>query len=143
MKEMGPIQGRKVSLVQAELRTGSGNRVRATDDPDEAIRAAPITAATGGCASGKTVSLMPLAGSAAPDITITSDRGRSPTVRSGDLVSARVRASGDAYIHCYYKDGSGAVSRIFPNRFQPYARVPAGRQVEIPPAAHPFNIRMD
>jgi hypothetical protein len=41
-------------------------------------------------------------------------------------------------------DGFGQVSRIFPNRFQSDAFIPAGQAVEIPPGPErPFNIRLD
>jgi hypothetical protein len=49
-----------------------------------------------------------------------------------------------SHLYCYYQDGSGEISRIFPNRFQPDAFVPARTQVEVPPGGgSAFSIRFE
>jgi curli biogenesis system outer membrane secretion channel CsgG/peptidoglycan hydrolase-like protein with peptidoglycan-binding domain len=86
----------------------------------------------------------PPAPTAAPDVVLSSDRGPQPVYRVGEAVVVRAQSTVDGFLYCYYADAQGAVARIFPNRFQPDAFVPANRQVEIPPGPpHPFNIRMD
>jgi hypothetical protein len=78
-----------------------------------------------------------------PRLTLTTARGARPSFRVGDAMVLQARPVGDAYLYCYYQDGSGEVSRIFPNRFQPDALVAAGRSVEVPPAGGAFAIRFD
>lgn len=79
-----------------------------------------------------------------PDLILSSDRGPSPTYRAGEALSVKAQASADGFLYCYYADAQGAVSRIFPNRFQPNAFVEANRQIDIPPGPQqPFTIRMD
>src|SRR5690349_7169348 len=68
-----------------------------------------------------------------PDLFVTTDRGPAPRFSIGETVVVQAQPAGDGYLYCYYADSRGAVSRIFPNRFQPDAFVPASRQVEIPP----------
>jgi peptidoglycan hydrolase-like protein with peptidoglycan-binding domain len=55
-----------------------------------------------------------------------------PTYKVGMPLQVRARLNADAYLYCYYQDGSGAISRIFPNRFQPDALVAGGRPLSIP-----------
>jgi curli biogenesis system outer membrane secretion channel CsgG len=77
-----------------------------------------------------------------PKLTIGTSRGPQPVYRVGDTMAVQVQPSADAYVYCYYQDASGAVARIFPNRFQPDAFVPARRQIEVPPPRQ-FDIRFD
>jgi murein DD-endopeptidase MepM/ murein hydrolase activator NlpD len=78
------------------------------------------------------------------DFVVTTDQGPTPRFRSGETIVVRVKTTPDAFVYCYYMDGFGGVARIFPNRFQPDAFVPAGQEIEIPPSPdRPFNIRMD
>ncbi|MBC7951076.1 MAG: DUF4384 domain-containing protein [Rhodospirillaceae bacterium] len=80
----------------------------------------------------------------APDVVLSSGRGPQPSYRVGEALSVRASTTADGFLYCYYADAQGAVSRIFPNRFQPDAFVEAKRQVEIPPGPQPpFNIRME
>lgn len=55
-----------------------------------------------------------------------------PTYKVGMPLQVRARLNADAYLYCYYQDGAGVISRIFPNRFQPDALVAGGRAVRIP-----------
>jgi hypothetical protein len=78
------------------------------------------------------------------DLLISTDHGPRPTMRSGETVVVRLETTADKFVYCYYMDGFGQVSRIFPNRFQSDAFIPAGQAVEIPPGPErPFNIRLD
>ena len=69
-----------------------------------------------------------------------------PILRPGETIVVQVKTGTDKFVYCYYVDGSRQVARIFPNRFQPDAFVPAGQKVQIPPgpeSERPFNIRPD
>lgn len=80
----------------------------------------------------------------APEITLTSDRGPRPRYRVGETAGVKAQLGADGYLYCYYADATGAVARIYPNRFQPDAFLERGRQIEIPPAGQgSFNLRMD
>jgi len=86
----------------------------------------------------------PAAPPPAAELTVTSDRGPRPVYRPGESAVVKAEASADGFLYCYYSDAKGAVARIYPNRFQPDAFVPAHREVEIPPGPqHPFTLRMD
>jgi hypothetical protein len=79
-----------------------------------------------------------------PRLVLATARGPHPTYRAGETITLRVQPTQDAYVYCYYRDAAGTVSRIFPNRFQPDAFVPARRLVEVPPAGgSAFTIRFD
>ena len=54
------------------------------------------------------------------------------TPKVGDSLSVAATLSEDAYLYCYYQDGSGAMARIFPNRSQPSAYVPGGKSIAVP-----------
>jgi hypothetical protein len=81
-----------------------------------------------------------------PEILLSTDHGPMPTLNPGDTIVVQAETSADRFVYCYYMDSFRQVSRIFPNRFQTDAFVPAGQQVAIPPgpeAERPFNIRLD
>jgi hypothetical protein len=79
-----------------------------------------------------------------PELAVTTDHGSKPTLSAGETIVVRVETTADKFVYCYYMDGFGKVARLFPNRFQPDALVPAGQAVEIPPGPErPFNIRLD
>jgi hypothetical protein len=78
------------------------------------------------------------------DFLVSTDHGPTPILRSGETIVVRVETSTDKFVYCYYMDSFQQVARIFPNRFQMDAFVPAGQAIEIPPGPErPFNIRMD
>lgn len=83
------------------------------------------------------------AAAAPPRLALTTARGTRPGYRIGDTTIVQARPTGDTYLYCYYQDGTGEVSRIYPNRFQPDTLVPGGRSVEVPPAGDAFAIRFD
>jgi curli biogenesis system outer membrane secretion channel CsgG len=79
-----------------------------------------------------------------PTVEITTSKGGHPSFRVNDTLVVEARTSQDGFLYCYYQDSTGAVARIFPNRFQPNAFVHGGSDVEIPPGTpKPFDIRFD
>jgi hypothetical protein len=77
-------------------------------------------------------------------VALATDRGPRPAYHVGDSMTLHLQPTQDAYLYCYYQDDAGRVSRIFPNRFQPDAFVPARVQVAVPPAGNSaFSIRFE
>ncbi|MBK1662148.1 DUF4384 domain-containing protein [Paracraurococcus ruber] len=111
-------------------------------DPDRARGTRPAAVPAAAVAE-PIVPLPPAAVPAAPRLTLTTARGARPSFRVGDAMVVQARPTADAYLYCYYQDGTGEISRIHPNRFQPDALVPAGRDVAVPPASGAFAIRFD
>jgi hypothetical protein len=58
--------------------------------------------------------------------TLTTPDGPSPALRAHDEIKATLLTTSDAYAYCYYADGAGSISRIFPNRFAPSPMVRIG-----------------
>jgi hypothetical protein len=58
--------------------------------------------------------------------TLTTPDGPSPALRLHDEIKATLLTTTDAYAYCYYADGAGSISRIFPNRFEPSPLVRTG-----------------
>jgi hypothetical protein len=107
-----------------------------------AASAVPVAASSPPPAVAPTASLPPPSDEA-PRLTLSNARGTRPTYRAGETITLNLQPTQDAYTYCYYQDGVGSVSRIFPNRFQPDALVPARRQIQIPPTGAGFAIRFD
>ena len=63
--------------------------------------------------------------------------------RAEEPVTVVLETSAEAFAYCYYADGAGRVSRVFPNRFRRDARVGESRRVEIPGAAAGFELVPD
>jgi hypothetical protein len=78
----------------------------------------------------------------APRPVLATTRGR-PVYRVGETMTVSVQPTGDAFLYCYYRDADGEVARIYPNRFQPDAFVPARSPVVVPPPGAAFSIRFD
>jgi hypothetical protein len=79
-----------------------------------------------------------------PRLELSTSQGARPVYRVGDSMMLRIQPTQDAYLYCYYQDGAGEISRIFPNRFQPDAFVPAQIQVQVPPVGSgAFSIRFE
>ena len=88
--------------------------------------------------------VMPPAPVEAPRIMLATARGPNATYRVGENLVVQFQPTQDAFVYCYYRDPTGMVARIFPNRFQPDAFTQAGRRIEVPPAGPKgFEIRMD
>jgi len=76
-------------------------------------------------------------------VKLDTDRGPRPTYRPKEFLQARVQLSGDGVLYCYYRDNSGTIARIFPNRFSPDPFVRSGKAMSLPPEGAPFKIRFD
>ena len=63
-----------------------------------------------------------------------------PTYKVDMPLQMRVRSNADAYLYCFYEDGTGNIARIYPNRFQPNALIEGGRLVTIPDEAAGFRL---
>jgi len=57
----------------------------------------------------------------------------APDRRPGGQVFFNLSSSSNVFAYCYLQDASGAVARIFPNRFQPDPLVKSGDTVSVPP----------
>ncbi len=101
------------------------------DDPS-AGPAAPVVKAAPKPAGGGPLSLK-----------LDTDRGPRPTYRPKEFLQAKVQLSSDGILYCYYRDNSGVIARIFPNRFNPDPFVRAGKAMSLPPDGSPFKIRFD
>ncbi len=75
-------------------------------------------------------------------LTLATPNGAKPVYQVNQSLDVTAIASQDSYVYCYYQDGGGAVTRIFPNQFQPDAHVIAGRALGIPGEAR-FDIVFD
>ena len=76
-------------------------------------------------------------------IKLDSDRGNRPTYKVRDILKARVQLGADGVVYCYYRDTSGAIARIHPNRFSPDPFLKANRMISLPPENSPFQIKFD
>lgn len=84
------------------------------------------------------------AAAAAPRLqaTLTSPDGPDPLLRVQDEIRAVLLTTAEAFAYCYYADGTGSISRIFPNRFRPNALVPSGG-LQLPDATGAFTLLAD
>lgn len=76
-------------------------------------------------------------------VKLDSDRGTRPTYRLKELLQAKVQLSTDGILYCYYRDTSGVIARIHPNRFSPDPFLKANRSISLPPENSPFKIKFD
>lgn len=76
-------------------------------------------------------------------LKLDSDRGQRPSYRPQEFLQARVQLTADGVLYCYYRDVSGAIARIYPNRFSPDPFVKANKPLTLPPENSPFKIRFD
>lgn len=83
------------------------------------------------------------AGGGPLSLKLDTDRGPRPTYRPKEFLQAKVQLSSDGILYCYYRDNSGVIARIFPNRFNPDPFVRSGRAMSLPPEGSPFKIRFD
>jgi hypothetical protein len=103
-------------------------------EPEQKQSALPAsTAAPGKTASAKTPQRK---------ISLTA-RATNSIYRKGDKIALKVKLSDTGYLHCYYKDSVGNISRVFPNRFARDARVAGGKEVQIPSTGMGFSIVAD
>jgi curli biogenesis system outer membrane secretion channel CsgG len=76
-------------------------------------------------------------------LDLVTPKGKAPVYKVQDLLKLTVTSSQDAFVYCYYRDHSGAIARIFPNRFQPDPYAIAGRALIIPSQNSKFDITFD
>ena len=75
-------------------------------------------------------------------LTLATPGGSNPVYQVNQSLELTAIASQDSYVYCYYQDGGGSVTRIYPNQFQPDPYVVAGRALTIPGQAG-FDIVFD
>lgn len=90
---------------------------------------------------GAPIAAAPSGGRVAMALKLDSDKGGRYRVK--DVLQAKVQTTGDGVLYCYYRDVSGAIARIFPNRFSPDPFVKANKSMTLPPETSPFKIRFD
>lgn len=83
------------------------------------------------------------AGGGPLSLKLDTDRGPRPTYRPKEFLQAKVQLTSDGILYCYYRDNSGVIARIFPNRFNPDPFVRSGKAMSLPPEGSPFKIRFD
>lgn len=76
-------------------------------------------------------------------VRLDSDRGNRPTYRLREFLQAKVQLTADGILYCYYRDTSGTIARIHPNRFSPDPFLKANRAISLPPENSPFKIKFD
>jgi hypothetical protein len=125
-------------------------RLLASDSRRPGSARAPVTTATAPPMAAPPPAAVPAVASAPapvekapPRLTLANARGANPSYRVGETITLSLQPTQDAYTYCYYQDGAGSVSRIFPNRFQPDPLIPARRLIQVPPAGGAFAIRFD
>lgn len=98
---------------------------------------------TGGPTTPAVYSVPKPTGGGPLSLKLDTDRGTRPTYRPKEFLQAKVQLSSDGILYCYYRDSSGVIARIFPNRFNPDSFVRAGKAMSLPPEGSPFKIRFD
>jgi hypothetical protein len=76
----------------------------------------------------------------APQVVLAGGQGSQLALRAKERLQVHLRVGTAAYAYCFYADCDGRVSRVFPNRFQPNALIPAGREIMIPGIGAGFQI---
>jgi curli biogenesis system outer membrane secretion channel CsgG/peptidoglycan hydrolase-like protein with peptidoglycan-binding domain len=108
-------------------------------DADQPLAADP---AAGPTAPVVTAAPKPAAGGPLA-LKLDTDRGPRPTYRPKEFLQAKVQLSSDGILYCFYRDNSGVIARIYPNRFNPDPFLRAGKPMSLPPEGSPFKIRFD
>ncbi len=104
-------------------------------DTDQPIASDPTVAVVAPAAAAPTQPRGPM--------TLKIESDKNGRYRVKDALSARVQLSNDGVLYCYYRDVSGAIARIYPNRFSPDPFVKAGKPMSLPPESSPFKIKFD
>jgi hypothetical protein len=74
-------------------------------------------------------------------VTISSDTNGQYKIN--DTLTAQVKTTGDGFLYCYYQDITGAIARIFPNRFNPNPVIKSNSVMSLPAESSPFKIKFD
>jgi Domain of unknown function (DUF4384) len=71
----------------------------------------------------------------------TSRPGVGASFRSGEEIRYFVNSTLDGYLYLFHVHADGSILRIFPNQYQPEARIRAGASIEVPKAGAPFRFQ--
>lgn len=74
-------------------------------------------------------------------LTLTTPRGPTPVYAANERLTFTVQVSQPATVLCFYRDAEQRISRLYPHRFRPEARLAANQTVAIPGEA-PFAVRL-
>jgi uncharacterized protein DUF4384 len=77
-------------------------------------------------------------GQARVDVT-TNRPGAGAAFRLGEEIRFLVTATTNGYLYLFHIDAGKNVTRIFPNEYQPEAKIQAGAALEVPAAGAPFR----
>ena len=98
-----------------------------------------------------TLSLVPMAVPARADnvgpiaLLLSSDRGRRPVYRVGEIARLAIQTSRDAWLYCFNRygpPGGDRVIRLFPNRYHRDARIRGGVPLHLPDETMGFVLRL-
>lgn len=77
------------------------------------------------------------------DVTITTNRPNNLPYHVGDALQVHVSLSRVGFPYCYYRDGSGNIAQIYPNRFQPDRQISAGNALTIPDMSNAESFKLE
>ena len=77
------------------------------------------------------------------EIKLATVKGAEPVYRLNEKLEFFIKTNHDAYVYCYYRGGSGQISRVFPNEFIPNPYIPANTPLQLPHEDAPFSIVLD
>lgn len=73
-------------------------------------------------------------------IQLDTPRGTTPVYHVGERLELMAQVSDDGYLYCYYRDESGNIARIYPNRYALDSYLRAGQRIDIPGPNAGFSI---
>lgn len=82
----------------------------------------------------------PAAPTAPLSVALSTTKAAGEVYAVGETLNFGLETTRDAFAYCYYQDALGNIARVFPNRFQPNAQVPAGSQLVVPGPNARFEI---
>lgn len=129
----GEIELRLTLAGRSERRSSHSVRIAAASIPPALLPLAPPAT------PARADNVGPIA------LFLSSDRGRRPVYRVGEIVSLAVQASRDAWLYCFNRYGPAGrdqVIRIFPNRYHTDARVRGGAPFHMPGETMNFVLRL-
>jgi Domain of unknown function (DUF4384) len=105
----------------------------------EVVAAAPSNAAE----TGQVLATLQQLGARAPSSSrvrlITNRPGDGANFRLGEEIRYIVTSTVDGYLYLFHVDSDQNLLRIFPNQYQPEARIAADTGIEVPAAGAPFR----
>lgn len=76
------------------------------------------------------------------DLYLSSNKGKNPLFKIGELMILGVRTGSDAYLACFYLQADGTIFKILPNKFIPSPKMIGGFLQYIPASGMPFSFEM-